>query len=186
MGKLDGKRILLVGDVSLDWVYSCSAREQKDPTFVISGEPRHQAGLSGAVGIRLAAAGAQVKLCSITADDQDGFDLYDILDEADLVQVERYVCRLRTLDRTLVRNKYISKDLEFFTHSEYPRIVFDRYLFDREVIKEARSWPDLIIIQDFGYGVVSQALRDELVHCASVREKPVFMNAWEGFSLEGL
>lgn len=192
MKDISGKRVLVVGDVSMDrvvmgsLVYGTGPRISRKPTFVEAGGERWEPGLSARVGLGLVSRGAEVKLCSVTSDDQDGFDLYDTLDDAGLIQVEKYLCKLSSVPKTLVRNKYVASDgVQFVSHPQF-RVEFDRRSFDHEVIKEGRAWADVLVVQDYGYGVVSNELLMELRHCAYIRDKVIYINSWEDFELEEL
>lgn len=180
-------KVLVVGDVSLDRILDgdlVKLRSNDSGTFVLSGHEKDEAGLSAKVAIRLADLNHEVKLCSVTSDDQDGFDLYDMLDEAGVIQVEKYVCRLKSLSRTLTRRKYCDMNIEHFVvHPDWPGVDFHRAGFDREIVKEARAWADIVIVQNFGFGVVTQKLSDELSEVAASRDKPIYFNQFEYFDL---
>lgn len=175
-----GKKVLVVGDLGLDrYIHGHCARlcqEAPVPVFTPSRN-ENRAGLAGNVATNAAALGADVRLCSIIGDDQDGEDLRNALEVAGVRDIERYVCT--GAKRTTVKTRFVS-DWRLMLRMDEENVEIPppnvMAKFVDGVTKEIRGWADVVVIQDYAKGLLGRAMLEEIIHAAYIREKAVIVD----------
>jgi len=181
VGRFHERKVLVVGDVGLDrYIHGVCSRlcpEAPVPVFTPT-QTESRAGLAGNVATNVAALGARVKLCSIIGDDQDGVDLQDALVQSGVMGVEQFICK-DSSRRTTMKTRYVSDWHLMLRVDEEQTEAFEKRLMDNfisGVVQEARAWADVIVVQDYAKGLITQELMSELVHCAYIRSKPLIVD----------
>jgi len=178
--QFDGKRVLVVGDCGLDkYIHGTCARLCPEAPVPVFNPERIElrAGLAGNVATNLTALGAKVKLCSIIGDDQYGVDLQDVLDRAGAINVEKYLGKDSTRPTT-VKSRYVSDWHLMLRVDEEITRDFDDILmkpFIQGVIEEV-PWADIIVVQDYGKGLISELLMEPLINAAIEHHKIIVVD----------
>jgi rfaE bifunctional protein kinase chain/domain len=161
--RLAGQRVMIVGDVMLDhYTFGSVTRispEAPVPVLQVSDE-QYRLGGAGNVARNIVALGGQAMMIGVVGTDQDGQTLTDLLTEAGVQTDLVYDDRRRTTRKTriIAQNQQIVRvDRE---HTEaLPKTVVVTLL---EKLADHAQHHDIIIVSDYGKGVVTRALMDGL------------------------
>jgi D-glycero-beta-D-manno-heptose-7-phosphate kinase len=161
--RLAGRRVMIVGDVMLDhYTFGSVTRispEAPVPVLQVSDE-QYRLGGAGNVARNIVALGGQALMIGVIGSDQDGQTLTGLLSEAgvqtDLVRDDRRRTTRKT--RIIAQNQQIVRvDRE---HTEaLSKAVVGTLL---EKLREHVQSHDIIVVSDYGKGVVTRALMDAL------------------------
>jgi len=161
--RLAGRRVMIVGDVMLDhYTFGSVTRispEAPVPVLQVSDE-QYRLGGAGNVARNIVALGGQAMMIGVAGTDQDGQTLTTLLNEAgvstDLVHDDRRRTTRKT--RIIAQNQQIVRvDRE---HTEpLSKTVVGTLL---EKVRAHAQGHDIIIVSDYGKGVVTRALMDGL------------------------
>jgi len=161
--RLAGRRVMIVGDVMLDhYTFGSVTRispEAPVPVLQVSDE-QYRLGGAGNVARNIVALGGQALIIGVAGTDQDGQTLTGLLSEAgvqtDLIHDDRRRTTRKT--RIIAQNQQIVRvDRE---HTEaLSKAVVGTLL---ETLARHAQDHDIIIVSDYGKGVVTRALMDGL------------------------
>jgi D-glycero-beta-D-manno-heptose-7-phosphate kinase len=157
--RLAGRRVMIVGDVMLDhYTFGSVTRispEAPVPVLQVSDE-QYRLGGAGNVARNIVALGGQAMMIGVVGNDHDGQTLTDLLNEAgvqtDLVHDDRRRTTRKT--RIIAQNQQIVRvDRE---HTEpLSNTVVEALL---EKLAAHAQHHDIIVVSDYGKGVVTRAL----------------------------
>ncbi|MBU1228386.1 MAG: D-glycero-beta-D-manno-heptose-7-phosphate kinase [Proteobacteria bacterium] len=161
--RLAGRRVMIVGDVMLDhYTFGTVTRispEAPVPVLQVSDE-QYRLGGAGNVARNIVALGGQALIIGVIGSDQDGHVLTGLLKDAgvqtDLVQDDRRRTTRKT--RIIAQNQQIVRvDRE---HTEtLSKAVVGALL---EKVAAHAQTHDIVVVSDYGKGVVTRALMDAL------------------------
>jgi len=161
--RLAGRRVMIVGDVMLDhYTFGSVTRispEAPVPVLQVSDE-QYRLGGAGNVARNIVALGGQALMIGVAGTDQDGQTLTSLLSEAgvqtDLVHDDRRRTTRKT--RIIAQNQQIVR-VDRESAEELSKTVVAALL---EKASAHAQHHDIIIISDYGKGVVTRALMDGL------------------------
>ena len=161
--RLAGRRVMIVGDVMLDhYTFGSVTRispEAPVPVLQVSDE-QYRLGGAGNVARNIVALGGQALIIGVAGKDQDGQTLQGLLAEAgvqtDLVHDDRRRTTRKT--RIIAQNQQIVRVDREHT-GELSKTVVGALL---EKVRDHAKAHDIIVVSDYGKGVVTRALMDEL------------------------
>ncbi|MBU1042500.1 MAG: D-glycero-beta-D-manno-heptose-7-phosphate kinase [Proteobacteria bacterium] len=161
--RLAGRRVMIVGDVMLDhYTFGSVTRispEAPVPVLQVSDE-QYRLGGAGNVARNIVALGGQSLMIGVIGTDQDGQTLTTLLAEAgvqtDLVHDDRRRTTRKT--RIIAQNQQIVRVDREHT-GELSKTVVGALL---EKLADHAQRHDIIIVSDYGKGVVTRALMDGL------------------------
>lgn len=169
-----GLRILCVGDVVLDrFVYGSTHRVSREAPVPVLEESSVELMLGGAGNVirNLRALGADATLVSVVGDDSEGRDVFDRLKAEGAVNAV-IVDRDRP---TPVKTRFVSSGHQMLCVDRNPKsglTAGTQYaLLDR--IREQVARADIVILSDYGRGIVSPAVSAELMNHARKTGKRV-------------
>lgn len=183
ISKFAGCKVLVVGDVVadqyLDGTITRVSREA--PVFILRhDETRTFPGAAANAAANVSALGAMPILIGIVGDDESGRALRGALDTAN-VGIENLVvssgARTTTKVRVLggqphaARQQVIRIDYE----CERPVQEVENVLLERIYAEMANA--DAVIVSDYGYGVVSDTVFEEIKRLAGERQVPVILDS---------
>ncbi len=161
--RLRGKRVMIVGDVMLDhYTFGSVSRispEAPVPVLQVENE-RYLLGGAGNVAQNIVALGGQATIVGVRGNDQDGDTLTALMESAGIQTDLACDDRRRTTCKTriIAQNQQIVRvDRE---HSE----PLDEHVVGEllEKISRAVQSHDIVIISDYGKGMVNTAIMDAL------------------------
>ncbi|MFN4241777.1 MAG: D-glycero-beta-D-manno-heptose 1-phosphate adenylyltransferase [Tepidisphaerales bacterium] len=173
--QLPGRRVLLVGDVMLDrYLYGNAERlspEAPVPVLHFQRE-EYRLGGAGSVAANLATLGAEVHLLAVVGDDppaqqlRDGLRQLQIDDTHVLRQPGRpTTCKTRLVGLAQHRHPQQMMRLDIEDPSPLDDDTADRLADDFD--KLLRSWrPDVVCLEDYNKGVLSERLTPRLIRLA--------------------
>lgn len=161
--RLAGRRVMIVGDVMLDhYTFGSVTRispEAPVPVLKVSDE-QYRLGGAGNVARNIVALGGQAMMIGVVGADQDGETLTGLLSDAgvqtDLVHDDRRRTTRKT--RIIAQNQQIVRVDREHT-GELSKTVVGALL---EKLADHAQAHDIIIVSDYGKGVVTRALMDGL------------------------
>ena len=161
--RLAGRRVMIVGDVMLDhYTFGTVTRispEAPVPVLQVSDE-QYRLGGAGNVARNIVALGGQALMIAVIGDDQDGQTLTTLLNEAgvqtDMVHADRRRTTRKT--RIIAQNQQIVRVDREHT-GELSKTVVGALL---EKLAVHAQQHDIIIVSDYGKGVVTRAFMDGL------------------------
>ncbi len=161
--RLAGRRVMIVGDMMLDhYTFGSVTRispEAPVPVLQVSDE-QYRLGGAGNVARNIVALGGEALLIGVIGADQDGQTLTGLLDEAgvktDLVHDDRRRTTRKT--RIIAQNQQIVRVDREHT-DELSKTVVGAML---EKVREHAQTHDILVVSDYGKGVVTRALMDAL------------------------
>lgn len=161
--RLNGKRVMIVGDVMLDH-YTLGevtriSPEAPVPVVVVS-EEQHLLGGAGNVARNIVALGGEATLIGVIGSDSDGETLTGLLAEAKIRTALVHDDRRRTTRKTriMAQNQQIVR-VDRETTAALPQSVVAALL---ETLADHGKQHDIIIVSDYGKGVVTKAIMDAL------------------------
>ncbi len=172
-------RALVVGDAMLDvYLRGSSTRICREaPVPIVTVAQREAcAGGAGNAAAAVAGLGASVALVSAIGDDAEGTELLAALGSAG-VDTDSLL-RLAG-HRTLAKERVIADDHLLVRFDQGAGVFMRRAHRDRLVaaIERHWEWADVVIISDYGYGVVDQEMIDTLQRLRQRIERPVVVDA---------
>lgn len=177
------RRVMVVGDIVadqyLDGTITRVSREA--PVFILRhDETRTFPGAAANAAANVAALGAAPTLVGVVGDDAASEDLGSALERAQIEQ-ESIVRSVRSRTTTKVRvlggqphatrQQVIRIDYE----SDRPTSAIEDALVER--IHSGISNADAVIVSDYGYGVVSDRVFNEIISAAASRDIPVILDS---------
>jgi len=161
--RLAGRRVMIVGDVMLDhYTFGSVTRispEAPVPVLQVSDE-QYRLGGAGNVARNIVALGGAATIIGVIGNDQDGQTLTGLLTEAgahnDLVCEDHRRTTRKT--RIIAQNQQIVR-VDREQTGELPKDVVGALL--EKVVAHGQGH-DIIIVSDYGKGVVTRALMDAL------------------------
>jgi rfaE bifunctional protein kinase chain/domain len=176
-------RILVIGEAILDrYLYGCATRfcqETPTPVVTLSG-CENQPGGAANTAVNVRSLGAQVTLCSVVGNDEEGKILQEILIEHGIDTSQLWIAADRS---TLTKQRVLDDDrlLLRFDHGSVNAIAPQ---FEQAIIHHlAESNYDAVIVSDYGYGVMTDRVIDAIAQtkCLIVDAKDLtryqFVNA---------
>jgi rfaE bifunctional protein kinase chain/domain len=171
LGAWEGLRVLVVGDLIVDTYVNCDplGMSQEDPTLVVT--PVEETTFVGGAGIVAAHArrlGARVHFISVTGRDSQADFARDTLQGygveadllADLTRPTTHKRRYRAHGKTLLRVSHLRQ------HAIEPELA-------TQVLNAVRArlpQTDLLLLADFNYGCLPQALVEPLIDMARAHD----------------
>jgi rfaE bifunctional protein kinase chain/domain len=163
VASFDKLRVLVVGDLIIDEYISCDplGMSQEDPTLVVKPvDSKRFVGGAGIVAAHAAGLGGQSKLLSVAGVDQEASFAREALGQArvdthfltDGTRPTTLKTRYRCQGKTLLRVSRL--------HQESVSAELASQLIDHARVMLAKT--DLVVFSDFNYGVLPQAVVDEL------------------------
>ncbi len=157
------KRVMIVGDVMLDhYTFGAVSRispEAPVPVVEVTNE-QYLLGGAGNVARNIVALGARATIIGVAGADRDGEILSGLLNQSSietaLVQTERRRTTRKT--RIIAQNQQIVRVDREHTGPLDHAVVGELL----EIIREQAKQHDIIIVSDYGKGVVTMAIMDEL------------------------
>jgi rfaE bifunctional protein kinase chain/domain len=156
-------RVLIVGDLIVDEYITCDplGMSQEDPTLVVKPvDSKRFVGGAGIVAAHAAGLGASSRLLSVVGPDEEARFALDVLGRS---RVEARFLPDATRPTTLkTRYRCQGKTLLRVSRLHQSAVAAE---FAERLVKEARSMrdtTDLVIFSDFNYGVLPQAVVDDL------------------------
>jgi D-beta-D-heptose 7-phosphate kinase/D-beta-D-heptose 1-phosphate adenosyltransferase len=175
LAAIQNRRAVVLGDLLYDsFVYGDTHRISREAPVPILSEKRRTAMLGGAGNLarNLSSLGAEVRLISVAGNDADGEAAIDLVKAAcgDAKGV------VRTPERpTPSKIRYVSNNQQMFCVDRDPVEAVQAHtvsdLLDH--IKEALETSDILIVSDYGRGVVTRELVQAAIALARDAGKPV-------------
>lgn len=169
-----GLRILCVGDVVLDrFVYGSTHRVSREAPVPVLEESAVELMLGGAGNVirNLRALGAEATLVSVVGDDAEGRDVAGRLETEGAVNAV-IVDRDRP---TPVKTRFVSSGHQMLCVDRNPKsgLSTGTKAALLEIIREQITRADIVILSDYGRGIVSPAISAELMNYARKAGKRV-------------
>lgn len=178
-----GRRVLLVGDLILDrYLYGDAERISPEaPVPVLrTVEKREAVGGSANVAACLRALGCEVLCCGVTGDDLEGKRLVQLLKETDVDTsgVLTVTGRPTTTKTRLVGLAQHRHRQQLLRVDEEDASTLARADADRlsRLVRERVGRVDVVCIEDYDKGVISDRLAHEIIQDAHSHGKPVLVD----------
>ncbi|WP_429911367.1 D-glycero-beta-D-manno-heptose 1-phosphate adenylyltransferase [Glycocaulis sp.] len=175
LGAIAGKRALVVGDVLLDsFVYGEVKRISREAPVPILSETRREMMLGGAGNLvrNLISLGGVASAVSVVGDDAHGPAVEALLGEcgASAVTLVRQNGR-----KTPTKTRYVSGSQQMFCVDCDPgtAISHDSERAVIEAVSAALASADVVILSDYGRGMLTRAVCAEIIKLAKAAGKPV-------------
>lgn len=173
-------KALIVGDVMID-TYTKGVVERMSPEapVPILNTKEHFERLGGAanVALNMKALGAHPILCSIIGDDDAGKNLIKLMQEQDL-NVSGLVSSNRR--RTTVKHRILNGDKQLLRIDEEDTFELSEmeYVILSQVFKQTleREPVDVIVLQDYNKGVLTENLINRIIATANEKDIPVVVD----------
>jgi len=178
LDRLNGCRILCVGDVMLDqFVYGDTSRISPEaPVPVLSVKRRGlTAGGVGNVAANLCGLGCQVDLISVTGDDQAQGQLASILEACD--GMTPHLLRDATRPTTF-KTRFISSGQHVLRVDEEKVAALSSDLEDQllKLFERTILNAQVVVLSDYGKGVLTSRVLTGIIHAANKKDVPVIVD----------
>jgi len=179
-------RILVVGDVMLDWfIWGSVARispEAPVPVVEVQSESRFPGGAAN-VARNLTPFGTKVELCGLYGDDANGVLLEQTLAENGIGMA---LCLRRDEYQTITKTRVVARHQQVVRIDREKRRPLSPTLAAELVARVREVLPriDGIIIEDYGKGLISAELVSGLLEAARQRGVPVTVDPKPGNPVE--
>lgn len=178
-----GRRVLLIGDLILDrYVYGDAERISPEaPVPVLRTVGRKEAvGGSANVAACLKALGCEVVCCGVIGRDRDGETLTRLLadigvDAAGVITLAERPTTAKTRLVGLAQHRHRQQLLRVDEEDSSPLASASHAELER-LVRHLMPTADVICVEDYGKGVVSEPLLQGIVAEAGKRERPVLVD----------
>lgn len=179
------KRLLVVGDLMLDrYVYGKVDRispEAPVPVVRVAEEDSRPGGAAN-VAQNIASLGGQAVVAGIIGSDIDGDELAKALSGSGILTDGMVTVKS---SRTTVKTRFLAERQQVVRVDRESDGVFDKSVFDElcSSVQKLIEDVDGVIVEDYGKGVVSQALLDSVIESAGKVSVPVALDPKYGHDL---
>ncbi len=186
LARFSGLRILVVGDVMLDWFLwgsvSRISPEAPVPVVEVQSESRYPGGAAN-VARNITPFGAKVELSGLYGLDANGTLLEEALTEHG---IGMGLCLRREEYQTITKTRVVARHQQVVRIDREKRRPLDPELAGELVacIREVLPRIDGIIVEDYGKGLVSRELVSGLLAVAADRGVPVTVDPKPGNAVE--
>ena len=179
LDRFEDVNVLVIGDAMLDvYLRGSSTRICREaPVPIVNvAERETRPGGAGNAAAAVAGLGASVVLVSAVGDDAEGTELVGALEAANV----RVDSLLRIADHsTLAKERVIADDHLLVRFDQGTGIFMRRGHRDRLIaaIERHWDWADVIIVSDYGYGVMDQETKGVLQRLRQREERPIVVDS---------
>lgn len=179
ISKFSSVRVGVVGDVILDkYIFGKVRRispEAPVPVVEVTREKMTPGGAAN-VAANISALGAKVNLVSIVGDDTSGTILRDILSLTSNINTDLII--VKSQHKTTEKTRIIAEHQQVARVDHEIKLEYTPSLRAKikENIKKAVENSDIIILSDYGKGVLSKDIIDFAINCAKEKEIPIFVD----------
>ena len=177
--KFEGLRVLVIGDVMIDaYLIGHVDRISPEAPVPVVAVQRKDYRLGGAanVALNLQALGAKPILCSVIGTDQEGNDLIQLLENANIscsgiIQSEERKTSSKT--RVMAQNHQMIR-----IDNEQTNLLsdYDTYLLSQRILNDLLPGVDVVLFEDYDKGVISETLIEHVVQKAAHLGKKVVVD----------
>ncbi len=188
LARFSGRRILVVGDVMLDWFLwgsvSRISPEAPVPVVEVQSESRYPGGAAN-VARNITPFGAKVELSGLYGLDPNGALLEESLSEHG---IGMGLCLRRAESQTITKTRVVARHQQVVRIDREKRQPLSPALAAELVarIRKVLSEIDGLIIEDYGKGLISQELVTGLLAAAAEHQVPVTVDPKPGNPVEWL
>lgn len=183
---ISGKKILVVGDVMLDrYIHGRVSRispEAPVPIVQVSHE-RHVPGGASNVALNIAMLGGTCLMAGFCGPDRDGIELQELLTKkgVDTGWILSFPGRRTTVKTRILadRQQVVRVDWDF--HDEPEEVEMGAFC---DALRSAVEACDAVILEDYGKGVLSQRVFDEVVRAARRLRIPIGLDPKDDHALQ--
>jgi D-beta-D-heptose 7-phosphate kinase/D-beta-D-heptose 1-phosphate adenosyltransferase len=178
LGRLPGRRVLVIGDVMLDdYLWGGVRRLSPEAPVPVVEQQRRTCVPGGAGNAAANAAGlrAQVALAGIIGDDEPGRRLQQALAEHDIAADGLLIDEARpttTKTRMVAQGQQVAR-LDHEQRAPLPTALEERLL---AFVEERLGWAEACLVSDYAKGVVSPRLAQRVIQRATALGKPVLVD----------
>ncbi|MDP3929925.1 MAG: bifunctional ADP-heptose synthase [Bacteroidota bacterium] len=177
--KFEGLRVLVIGDVMIDaYLIGHVDRISPEAPVPVVAVQRKDYRLGGAanVALNLQALGAKPILCSVIGTDQEGNDLIQLLENANIscsgiIQSEERKTSSKT--RVMAQNHQMIR-----IDNEQTNLLsdYDTYVLSQRILNDLLPGVDVVLFEDYDKGVISETLIEHVVQKAAHLGKKVVVD----------
>jgi D-beta-D-heptose 7-phosphate kinase/D-beta-D-heptose 1-phosphate adenosyltransferase len=180
LGELARQHVLCVGDVMLDrFIYGDVARVSPEAPTVVLAATREETAPGGAanVALNLASLGARATLIGVVGSDEPGRSLMSLLEQNDLIDARLVGDGARP---TTTKMRFVSE--HYSTHllrTDWEDVSALGAASEDEVLTRAvaaLSGCGALVLSDYGKGVLTPKLIEDLIAAANRAKKPVVVD----------
>ncbi|MBI1272818.1 MAG: D-glycero-beta-D-manno-heptose-7-phosphate kinase [Alphaproteobacteria bacterium] len=176
--KLNGHRVLVVGDVMLDrFVYGAVDRISPEAPIPVIKVQRELVTLGGAGNVvrNIVSLGGHVDLIGIAGQDQSGYDLAKLLTELENVTPLILTDNSRP---TTLKTRYVANGQQLLRSDHEISQMVTKDIEDQLLmrIKPALEECDVVILSDYAKGVLTERIVSETIAMAKDLNKPVLID----------
>lgn len=170
--------IAVVGDLMIDHYLwgSCNRISPEAPVQVVSVEKESSVlGGAGNVITNLLSLGSDVSIFSVVGDDENGKEMKRLLSEASVKSINIFN---ETGRRTTKKSRIISSNQQVIRYDDETTeniLLSSQFHLLEELKKELFSY-DLIILSDYGKGVLTPNLTKDIISLAKDFNKPILVD----------
>lgn len=168
-------RVLCVGDLILDrFIYGDASRISREAPVAVVNQTHREftLGAAGNVARSVAALGGQALLAAVVGDDPEGHSISRMLSETDFADVELVTAKGRM---TPMKTRYVAGGQQVLCVDRNPEVGLDDEAQTEliQLVEGAVGDCDVVVISDYGRGVLDGPVLSAVIRAAVTADKPV-------------